>query len=92
MTAKLTLSRNKREGRIHGHRNGKPVRYKYAASCGQQGYSNTCPYPDLMCQDGYMRDMDADGFDPSVWAVPCPSCNPEEYAEYLRERDEEDDQ
>lgn len=53
--------------------------------CGFQGYSGTTPYPDLMCTDGRMSDMDADGDDPETWRAPCPKCKPAEYAEYLKE-------
>ena len=60
--------------------------------CGVQGYSGTTMYPDLMCVDGYMRDMDADGWDPSVSALPCMYCKPDERAEWEREREEEDEQ
>ena len=58
-------------------------------SCGLQGYSGTTIYPDLMCVDGYMRDMDADGYDPSVSALPCKHCRPEEYAEWQKELEDE---
>lgn len=53
--------------------------------CGFQGYSGTAPYPDLMCTDGRMSDMDADGDDPEVWRIPCPKCLPAEYAAHLEE-------
>jgi hypothetical protein len=56
--------------------------------CHAQGRSGTTSYPDLMCTDGYMSDMDADGDDPSVARPPCASCNPEEHAEWLREQRE----
>jgi hypothetical protein len=55
------------------------------SGCGFQGYSNTTPYPDLMCTDGRMTDMDADGVDPLTWRPPCPKCNPAEYNAWLEE-------
>jgi hypothetical protein len=55
------------------------------------GYSGTTSYPDLMCEDGYMRDQDADGYDPSVSCLPCRDCQPVEYAEWMRELREMDD-
>lgn len=61
-----------------------------ALGCHTQGYSGTTSYPDLMCTDGYMSDMDADGDDPSVARPPCAKCNPEEHAEWLREQRELD--
>lgn len=57
-----------------------------AIGCQFQGYSGTTRYPDLMCTDGYMSDMDADGDDPSVARPPCPECNPDEYREWAREQ------
>jgi hypothetical protein len=54
--------------------------------CCKQGYSGTTRYPDLMCTDGYMSDMDADGDDPSVARPPCPDCKPGEHAEWMREQ------
>jgi hypothetical protein len=59
-----------------------------ALGCHAQGRSGTTSYPDLMCTDGYMSDMDADGDDPSVARQPCAKCNPEEHAEWLREQQE----
>ncbi|MBB5610597.1 MULTISPECIES: hypothetical protein [unclassified Janthinobacterium] len=59
-------------------------------SCFLQGYSGGTSYPDLMCQDGYMRDMDDDGYDPSTWAPPCKNCNTVEYAEWLKELDDDE--
>ena len=59
------------------------------STCGLQGYSGTTSYPDLMCQDGYMRDMDADGYDPSTWAQPCQVCNHHKHTEWLKELAEE---
>jgi len=59
-----------------------------ASGCHQQGYSGTTTYPDLMCTDGYMSDMDGDGDDPNVARPPCPKCNPEEHAEWVREQQE----
>jgi hypothetical protein len=44
-----------------------------------------------MCTDGYMTDMDDDGYDPSVARLPCPDCNPVEYAEWMREQREMDE-
>lgn len=60
--------------------------------CGAQGYSGTTVYPDLMCTDGRMSDMDADGWDPTTWRVPCAHCMPTEYAEHLQELIEEMDE
>lgn len=60
--------------------------------CGRQGFSGTTSYPDLMCVDGYMRDMDADGWDPSVSACPCKICLPRERADWDFEQIEDDDQ
>lgn len=60
--------------------------------CGVQGYSGITTYPDLMCIDGYMRDMDADGWDPSVSALPCKHCLPDERVEWDREREEENEE
>jgi len=59
--------------------------------CMRLGYSGTTSYPDLMCVDGYMRDQDADGWDPSVSCLPCRVCKPIEYAEWMRELREMDD-
>lgn len=59
--------------------------------CHKQGYSGTTPYPDLMCLDGYMRDMDADCHDLSVAALPCASCKPVERAEWDRDQGDDDD-
>lgn len=59
-----------------------------ASGCHRQGYSGTTGYPDLMCTDGYMTDMDGDGYDPSVARLPCRDCNPVEYAEWMREQQE----
>lgn len=58
-------------------------------SCGLQGYSGTTSYPDLMCIDGVMRDMDADGWDPSTWAPPCKHCNPTAHSAWIAEQIEE---
>jgi hypothetical protein len=60
--------------------------------CGRQGHSGTTIYPDLMCTDGYMSDMDADGDDPSAARPPCQHCNPVEHAEWAREQQDEDDE
>lgn len=60
--------------------------------CHRQGYSGTTPYPDLMCTDGYMSDMDADGYDPSVSRLPCHECKPVEYAEWMRDEREMSEQ
>lgn len=62
-----------------------------ALGCHTQGRSGTTSYPDLMCTDGYMSDMDGDGDDPSVARQPCAKCNPEEHAEWLREQQELDE-
>lgn len=59
-------------------------------SCGTLGYSGTTSYPDLMCIDSRMRDMDDDGYDPSAWASPCKKCLPEEYAAWRKEVSEEE--
>lgn len=56
--------------------------------CHALGYSGTTPYPDLMCTDGRMTDQDADGFDPTTWRKPCKECLPVEYAEWMREERE----
>lgn len=53
--------------------------------CGRQGYSGTTSYPDLMCTDGHMTDMDGDGYDPSVARLPCRVCKPDEYLAWKRE-------
>jgi|GEM_PF-4245218 len=53
--------------------------------CGRQGYSGDTSYPDLMCTDGYMSDMDADGHDPSVARLPCRVCKPDEHAAWQQE-------
>lgn len=58
--------------------------------CGRQGYSGTTSYPDLMCTDGHMTDMDGDGYDPSVARLPCADCKPAERAEWDREQRELD--
>jgi hypothetical protein len=63
--------------------------FDMARTCGTQGYSGTTSYPDLMCVDGRMRDMDADGYDPSTWASPCKHCLPAEYAAWRKEIEEE---
>lgn len=60
--------------------------------CFRQGYSGTTSYPDLMCTDGYMSDMDADGHDPTTARQPCEHCNPAEHAEWMRDQDDEDDE
>lgn len=60
--------------------------------CHALGYSGTTSYPDLMCTDGYMTDMDGDGYDPTTWRPPCAHCNPTEYAEWMRELIEEMDE
>lgn len=57
--------------------------------CQRLGYSGTTRYPDLMCTDGYMTDMDADGYDPTTSRLPCRDCNPVEYAEWMREEEED---
>lgn len=62
-----------------------PTELPESTGCGLQGYSGTTPYPDLMCTDGRMTDMDADGVDPTTWRVPCQHCLPAEYAEHLKE-------
>lgn len=56
--------------------------------CHLQGYSGTTSYPDLMCTDGYMTDMDGDGYDPTTARLPCPHCNPAKHAEWMREEQE----
>lgn len=61
-------------------------------TCGLQGYSGTTSYPDLMCMDGVMRDMDVDGWDPSTWAPPCKNCNPIAHREWIDEQMEEDEE
>lgn len=53
--------------------------------CQELGYSGTTMYPDLMCTDGYMTDMDDDGYDPTTARLPCHHCNPVEHAEWMRE-------
>lgn len=58
-------------------------------TCGLQGHSGTTTYPDLMCVDGRMTDMDDDGYDPSTWRAPCKNCLPEEWEEWQRELLEE---
>lgn len=67
-------------------------KYRRAApdwtGCMRLGYSGTTSYPDLMCVDGYMRDQDADGWDPSVSCLPCRDCKPVECAEWMRELEE----
>ena len=63
--------------------------FPIADTCGLQGYSGTTTYPDLMCQDGAMRDMDDDGYDPSTWAPPCKNCDPKGWAEWQTELAEE---
>jgi len=57
--------------------------------CGAQAYSGATPYPDLMCVDGRMADMDADGWNPTTWRVPCAHCMPTAYVEHLQELFEE---
>lgn len=57
----------------------------FPTGCFRQGYSGTTSYPDLMCTDGYMSDMDADGHDPSVARKPCLMCNLDEYLAWKRE-------
>jgi hypothetical protein len=44
-----------------------------------------------MCTDGYMTDMDGDGYDPTTWRPPCAHCNPKEHAEWQRELLEEEE-
>lgn len=69
--------------RRFGHR-----RPSASPGCHTLGYSGTTSYPDLMCTDGYLSDMDADGADPSVARPPCQKCNPEEHANWLHEQQE----
>lgn len=59
--------------------------------CFRQGYSGTTSYPDLMCTDGYMSDMDDDGHDPTTARQPCAHCMPDAYAEWMREQADEDE-
>ena len=70
---------------MNAHQRRKWRRAIPVSGCGFQGFSHTTPYPDLMCTDGRMSDMDADGDDPSVWRIPCPKCNPDKYQEYIAE-------
>jgi hypothetical protein len=42
-------------------------------------------YPDGQCIDGYMHDMDADGYDPNDTSFPCPKCNTREFLERRKE-------
>lgn len=58
--------------------------------CGKQGHSGTTPYPDLLCMDGYMRDADADGYDPNVSCLPCASCDPAGHEAWMRELAEDE--
>ena len=58
-------------------------------TCGKQGYSGTTSYPDLMCIDGVMRDMDADGWRLDEWAPPCRNCDPAGWAAWQKELQEE---
>lgn len=62
-----------------------------SGGCYRQGYSGTTSYPDLSCLDGYMRDMDADGYDMSESVLPCAHCKPVEHAEWEREEREQDE-
>jgi len=70
---------------MNSHQRRKQRRAIGPAGCGFQGYSGTTLYPDLMCTDGRMSDMDRDGDDPETWRIPCPKCNPAEYNAYLEE-------
>lgn len=58
-------------------------------SCGYTGRHFGARYPDAWCIDGYLWDLDScdepggplfEGGD-----IPCPGCNADEYAEYVRE-------
>jgi hypothetical protein len=62
----------------------------FDGGCHRQGYSGDTSYPDLMCTDGYMTDMDDDGYDPSVARLPCEHCNPEEYQAWMKELEEQE--
>jgi len=69
------------------HRRSTPA----PTGCRRQSHSGTTSYPDLMCTDGYMSDMDADGDDPSVSRLPCRACNPDEYLAWKREQWEDEE-
>ena len=60
--------------------------------CCKQGYSGEASYPDLMCTDGYMSDMDADGHDPSTSRMPCSDCKPVAYAKWVRDEQQGGDE
>lgn len=57
--------------------------------------NNACPeirmfgatYPDAICIDGYLWDMDSyeNGLYTQGGEIPCPNCNKEEFAEYVNE-------
>jgi hypothetical protein len=42
-----------------------------------------------MCTDGFMTDMDADGYDPSVSREPCKACNPQAFERWRKENEDE---
>ncbi len=44
------------------------------------------PYPDGGCGDGYLYDLDGDGYDPEDTTHPCPRCNTKAYLEGEREQ------
>lgn len=46
-------------------------------------------YPDGGCEDGYLHDLDGDGYDPNDTTRPCPRCNTREYLQCEREQSQE---
>ena len=38
-------------------------------------------YPDGGCEDGFLHDLDGDGYDPDDTSHPCPRCNTRQYLE-----------
>ena len=48
--------------------------------CDFEGYGYGANYPDAVCADGYLVDMDR-GY-ATDYDIPCPKCNIHEFAEY----------
>ena len=61
--------------------------------CDYQGHEFGATYPDSVCIDGFLWDADSGDACGEGWCytnggeIPCPQCNAEKHADYLRDED-----
>lgn len=60
--------------------------------CDYTGHDFGAHYPDAACHEGYLWDLDGDGWIEGDYSHPCPKCNTAEYLDGAREDAESTEQ